>query len=456
MKDKAVFHQRRFALICGLGTLLWGAAWYARQRFHVTAAEMRATRQTQQLVQELTRLQGAVATRPDDVPARYALAQYFLRTGEFPTCEAELKQILRRAPHHRKAWQLLGSTYLLGGRPADAQRVYVKSAQQWPREAWCYVGEASALRLQGRLREAMLAAQHAVVCDPAAIDNEYVLGAVAQEYAAAAPVEGTRTDEYNQARQALEKVVKARPDHPDAELRLGKVYLALKRNDQALAIFEHVLKRDPGSVEALGQLAGTYLSRSNLAKAQVMAERAVAANPKDPRPHDLLGQVLLRSTAPDAINKAVVAFTSAVQLNPSNSRYHERLGSAYLRLNQFQAARQSYEQAARLNPQRAFPLQQLAIIYTRLGQVDVAQKAAKSATALAFNEQQLKHLQTRSIVNPQNIALHFVLADHYLDIGWLTAARDEYQAVLELQPHNQRATTGLLVTQQKAAAGKMP
>lgn len=456
MKDKAMFRQRRLALICGLGMLALGAAWYTRQRFHTSTAEVRATQQTERLVEELTRLQGAVAARPDDVPARYALAQYFLRTGEFPACAAELKQLLSRAPRHKKAWQLLGTTYLLGGRPADAQRVYAKSAQQWPHEAWCYVGAASALRLQGRLREAMLSAQRAVTCDPADINNQYALGAVAQEYAAAAPVEGTRTVEYNQARQALEKVVKVKPDHLDAELRLGKVYLALKRNDQALAAFEHVLKRAPDSVEALGQLAGAYLSRSNMAQAQAMAERAVVANPKDPRAHDLLGQVLLRSPAPGAINKAVTAFATAVQLDPVNGRYQERLGSAYLRLNQLQAARQSYEQAARLNPQRPFPLQQLAIVYTRLGQVDVAQQAAQSATALAFNEQQLKHLQARSTVDPQNVPLHFVLADHYLDIGWLTAARDEYQAVLELQPHNQRAKIGLLAVQQKAGPGKLP
>lgn len=456
-KQARIFPVRRLAIICVMGAVLLGTALYMRQLRQSVPSPVpdgRTTEQYRQLEQEISRLHNAVAIRPDDVNSRFQLAQKFLEIEEGPAGEAQLRDIVRRDPNHKQAWQLLAKVYFISQRPGEAEKVYRRCVKRWSTESWSYAGLAATLKVQGRLREALAVARQAVARNPQDITNQYALGVMAQEYAESAPVAGTRNDEYNLARSALQKVIKAMPDDSKAELRLGKVYLALKRNKEALAAFERVLKRSPDSVEALGQLAGAYLASSDLIKARAMSERAVAANPNDARTHDLLGQILLRSQQPEALTQAVNAFTQAVRLNPTNGRYHERLGTAYLRLNKLKEARESFEQAQRITPERPFPLQQLASIYNRLGLKDLAATAAKSAEGLSFNEQQLKRLQARSTIESSNIALRFVLADRYLAINWLEVARDEYQAILELEPNNRRAAAGLEAVQKKMQAGQ--
>ena len=121
---------------------------------------------------------------------------------------------------------------------------------------------------------------------------------------------------------------------------------------------------------------------------------------------------------------------------PKVPDFQRDLGGAFYRVGDMQAARVIFENVTRLDPQQAYPFQQLALIYTRLGQPKLAATAAKIATALTFNEQQLDQVQEILKKHPENINLHLILAKRYHELHMEGPARDEYIAILKLDPKN--------------------
>ena len=55
---------------------------------------------------------------------------------------------------------------------------------------------------------------------------------------------------------------------------------------------------------------------------------------------------------------------------------------------------------------------------------------------MTSNEQQLKQIQELSQRHPQDVNLHLILADRYRTMKMYGPSRDEYFAVLRLDPKN--------------------
>jgi tetratricopeptide (TPR) repeat protein len=93
----------------------------------------------------------------------------------------------------------------------------------------------------------------------------------------------------------------------DPSLPMAKTYLAtalaqnvvpgldtpdnLKTANQAIAIFQEVLAKDPNDVNSMKQIAGIYFSVKNLDQAKEWQKKVLAADPKDPEAAYTIGVI---------------------------------------------------------------------------------------------------------------------------------------------------------------------
>jgi adenylate cyclase len=156
----------------------------------------------------------------------------------------------------------------------------------------------------------------------------------------------------------------ARPtEHPDALDYILRGRAALLKPDsrdsyaEAISLFEHALSLDPRSVAAQTRLAGSLSARvliglsdppaADLARADELIGRALAASPRSPYVHFVKGQVL---RAHNRCAEAIPEYESALASNPNFVSALNGLGWCKINMGMIDEAIPLVEQAIRLSP----------------------------------------------------------------------------------------------------------
>jgi predicted Zn-dependent protease len=245
------------------------------------------------------------------------------------------------------------------------------------------------------------------------------------------------------ARKEFVQLTQVWPNTGDLYLRLGRICIATRDFTSACPYMEKAAVLLPKRADVVLFLAKAYTSNHNVPAARGVLEDGVVKHPEAADLYDALGQLVQSGGEPNADQRSLSLFEQAVHFAPRNERFQERLGVAYLRANRLTEARQTFEAAASLNPNRAFPFQQLASVYARLRDPGHAAAAAKRSEILAYNAQELSHLEAMVNTHPENVLLRTQLADRYHFLGERGAARNEYLQLLLLDPHDQHAHDSL-------------
>ena len=113
------------------------------------------------------------------------------------------------------------------------------------------------------------------------------------------------------AEPLLRRLAADRPDDGGLHLQLGRVLVAEKKNDDAIAEFQAALKASPKDADAQRELADLYASAGKNDLAEIAYRPLVAAHPNDPELHRALGHaLLLQKKFPEAQQE----FLAAVRL----------------------------------------------------------------------------------------------------------------------------------------------
>ena len=185
------------------------------------------------------------------------------------------------------------------------------------------------------------------------------------------------------AEQLLRRVIALDPTSMDAYSDLGRLFVSLRRIDDARAEFEQLVSRAPNSVPARTMLAvilhlqgklddaarqyekvvaidihSAAVAANNLAwlyaqgtgggtldRAMQLAEAAHRQLPSRPEVSDTLGWVYYKK---GLLPLAIDMMQNSVKVDPSNPTYHYHLGLAYAKRGESRAARQSLQQALNL------------------------------------------------------------------------------------------------------------
>ena len=264
----------------------------------------------------ITALHQLESTHPGMKGISHELGAAYYKKSDYMDAIAWLKKALGENSGDSEAEQLLGLSYYLAGRPAEAIPELEK-VQTWYPSAnvdasyilgICYIQTKD----YPNARKAF-AKMFDVSADSAAsylftarmlLRQDF--GPVAEEYA--------------------HKAVRLDPKLPLAHELLGELYLYHSQIDQAIAEFQKELEINPGYAAAYYKLADGYSRLQKFDEAERLLQRSIWLDPTSTGPYILLGKVLEKK---GETQLAVRALQRALTMDPNNPIPHHLLGEAY-------------------------------------------------------------------------------------------------------------------------------
>jgi tetratricopeptide (TPR) repeat protein len=207
---------------------------------------------------------------------------------------------------------------------------------------------------------------------------------------------------------------------------------------RAIPLFEKVLELDPEFTPVLNRLGYSYAAMGDMARAEALMQRYVAAMPADPNPEDSYGDILFKA---GRYQEAREHFELALKKEPTFGPSQHELGDVFAMLGNQAAAREAYEKSAKLaaNPRRNLEYRgSIALSYVRenmLGFADreyeelIAEAQAKKFTDLeaGFHEAMAMY-QTDDLVALRHLDAAETAIREDADLAAVT--RDEHMAVI--------------------------
>ncbi|MBN9404467.1 MAG: tetratricopeptide repeat protein [Burkholderiales bacterium] len=299
---------------------------------------------------------------------RFARAVERFNAGQAAEAAALCEPIVQAQPGHAQAWQLLGMSRIVDGRPADALQPLRQALALQPRntQLLCLLGTACSQ--SGQAQDAVAWFDQALAIEPGSADIWYdrgnALHALRQHDAALA---------------SFTQAVRIAPRHAHAWLNRGHALLALHRPDEAIASFE----------------------------------RATDADPRQPRAWLALGEALEHARRlPDAL----ACYEKAVALDADNADGWLKFGSVLQQLGRPDLALDRFRQAARRAPHSPQVL---------LGLAQALAKVEGPAAALA-------PLQQAHAADPANPAITLWLVDAMLKTSHWAGLPELFDEVLRM------------------------
>jgi tetratricopeptide (TPR) repeat protein len=283
----------------------------------------------------LALLEGIAAAEPGrhGVARQIGIANY--RKGDFVKAAASFKKALDEDPGDNEAVQLMGLSYYLAGRPAEAIAPLEK-VQTWYPSAnvdaayilgICYIQ----MKNYPSARKAF-ARMFGVPEDSAAA---YLFAArmlLRQDFA---PV----------AEEYAKKAVELDPKLPRAHMLLGELYLYKSRIPEAIEQFQKELELNPGEAAVYYKLADAYSRLQKYEQAERLLQRSIWLDATSTGPYILMGKVLEKK---GETALAVRALQRAIAMDPNNPMPHHLLGQAYRELGRAEEAERELKLAEQL------------------------------------------------------------------------------------------------------------
>jgi tetratricopeptide (TPR) repeat protein len=283
----------------------------------------------------LALLHGMGSKNPAMNGLAHELGAAYYKKSDFVNAIVYLKKAREQNPDDAEAVQLLGLSYYLAGRPAEAIPELEK-VQTWFASAnvdasyilgICYIQTKD----YPNARKAF-----AKMFDvPAESAASYLFTArmlLRQDYA---PV----------AEEYAHKAVALDPKLPLAHQLLGELYLFHSQIDDAIAEFRKELEINPGNAAAYYKLADGYSRVQKYDEAERLLQRSIWLDATSTGPYILLGKVLEKKGETEL---AVRALQRALAMDPNNPMPHHLLGQAYRALGKNEEADRELQVAGQL------------------------------------------------------------------------------------------------------------
>src|SRR5579872_2291355 len=275
------------------------------------------------------------SAHPDLKGLSHELGTAYYKMGDYANAIAFLKKALRENAGDSEAEQLLGLSYYLSQRPAEAIPELEK-VQTWYASAnvdaayilgICYIQTKdypNARKAFAKMFD-VPAESAASYLFTARMLLRQDFGPVAEEYA--------------------HKAVALDPKLPLAHQLLGELYLYHSQVEEAIAEFRKELEINPGNAAAYYKLADGYSRVQKFDEAERLLQRSIWLDSTSTGPYILLGKVLEKKGETEL---AVRALQRALAMDPNNPIPHHLLGQAYRDLGKNEDADRELKMAGQL------------------------------------------------------------------------------------------------------------
>jgi tetratricopeptide (TPR) repeat protein len=260
--------------------------------------------------------------------------------------------------------RLLGHALQKQGRLEEAEKQLRFALSLKPNFPQLHEDLGSVLGLRGQYEEAIASLEKAVQLDPTQARAH-------KKLAQALAVVGRGED----ADQSFEDYFDKRPD--DGKVAEGANLLKEGRSDEAIELFQSLIRENPKNVNALRFLAMAYFeAREKMDDAEALLRRVVEIAPDYAVGWLTLGMVLIERTK---VLDAIEAYQQATRLEPQNPAGWGGLGNAYAVANYQEKGAEAYARAVSLNPDAPNLQMGYAHILKTLGDQDGSLKAYRAA-----------------------------------------------------------------------------
>ena len=282
-------------------------------------------------ISELQQL--STSSNPKGLAHELGMAYY--KKGDYFRAADSFKKALQRDAGDNESIQMLGISYYLSGKPADAIP-YLEKVQTWYSRAnvdasyilgQCYIQTKDYPRAR-----VAFAKMFDLAPDSA---GSYLLTArmlFRQEFE---PV----------ALEYAQKAIALDPKLPLAHQLLGEIHLFQSQIPEAVSDFRAELGINPGHAETYYKLADADSRIQKFDDAEKLLQRAIWLDPTATGPYVLMGKVLEKKGEPEL---AVRALRHAAAMDPNNSITHHLLGQAYRDLGNNEEAERELKLAGQL------------------------------------------------------------------------------------------------------------
>ena len=226
-----------------------------------------------------------------------------------------------------------------------------------------------------RPADAIAAGERAVKANPASPEANWIIGSL---YARAAEMPGTREpDRRTYTQRAIVALEKAnRNAHPGVAMMLGRLYLADRQHDKAVALLLPFIAEQPEQVEAVALLAEAYQATDHDADAIALLEQSVEDAPEL---YSTLGQVYQDS---GRWSEAARAYQGAVEERPQSLPLRAQWATALLNTGEAKRARQVLEEGSAGSSRNSRALYLLSEAQRRTGDPAAAEVTARRLISL--------------------------------------------------------------------------
>jgi len=263
----------------------------------------------------------------------------YYRKNDFLKATASFKKALEEDPGDNEAVQLLGLSYYLAGRPAEAIAPLEKVQTWYPSanvDASYILGICYIQTKDYPSARKAFAKMFGVPADSAA---SYLFTArmlLRQDFA---PV----------AEEYAKKAVELDSRMPRAHLLLGELYLYKSRVPEAIEQFERELELNPGDANVYYKLADAYIRLQKYEEAERLLQRSIWLDATSTGPYILMGKILQKK---GETALAVRALQRALAMDPNNPIPHHLLGQSYRELGKSEEAERELKLAEQLQVQQ--------------------------------------------------------------------------------------------------------
>jgi tetratricopeptide (TPR) repeat protein len=283
----------------------------------------------------ISALQALQGQSPQMKGLAHELGAAYYKKSDYLNAIVYLKKAREENPGDAEAEQLLGLSYYLAGRPADAIPALEKVQTWFPSanvDASYILGVCYIQTKDYPNARRAFAKMFDVPPDSAAgylftarmlLRQDF--GPIAEEYA--------------------KKAVELDPRLPLAHEVLGELYLYQSKIDDAIAELRKELEINPGYAAAYYKLADAYSRVQKFDDAERLLQRSVWLDPTSTGPYILLGKVLEKK---GETQLAVRALQRALAMDPNNPIPHHLLGQAYRDLGKNDDAERELKLAGQL------------------------------------------------------------------------------------------------------------
>jgi tetratricopeptide (TPR) repeat protein len=218
----------------------------------------------------------------------------------------------------------------------------------------------------------------------------------------------------------------------------GRWFVDQRDQQKAVALFEKVLVLDPEFTPVLNRLGYAYAAMGEMAYAETLMQRYVAAMPTDPNPEDSYGDILFKA---GRYNEAGAHFAAALKKDLSFGPSQHELGDVFAMLGNQDAAREAYHKSALLaaNTRRSLEYRSsIALSYVRDNLYGFADREYSALVAEAkaqkYTDLQASFHEAMALYQTDDLAAmkHLDAAEDAIrnDEDLATVTRDEHMATI--------------------------